>query len=147
MMIATRTLAVVGRRACAALALTSGALHVAVALSGAWMPMTAVTVGMALMCGLCAWHLWRGPDLRAWCAVAMMSLAMIATHLSVGGCHVPQTAQASDAGSPSALMTAAIGIAVVEALVAVAVIFGRTRNDGPHVNGPSWRSVDALENY
>ncbi|MGV9709626.1 hypothetical protein ACWDTI_03060 [Gordonia sp. NPDC003424] len=121
------TPAVIGRRACALLAFTSAALHLLVAMSGGHLAMVVLALCMAFACAICARHLWRGPDLPAWFAIAMMNLAMLATHLSLGGCHTKSPTPTS-AGTPSDLIVAATGLAAAEVVIAVGVIFLRTRN-------------------
>lgn len=127
-MTVSRTSAVLGRRACAALAATSAVLHAAMIGRGF---AAVLTVAMAAACLYCAYELWTGGSVRAWLGVAVMNLVMIGAHLSAPGHHHRAVVQAT---APSTLMTAATGLAVVEALIAAAVLYRLTaisaRNSG-----------------
>lgn len=129
----TATSAVLGRRTCAVLAVSSAILHGFMAMDATGATAVVLIVGMAVACLYCAWELWTQGSLRAWCVVALMNVGMVATHWSLPGHHhsQPLTGQ-SPAGfaaePPSALMTVATTIAVIEVALAVAVLWYRTRD-------------------
>lgn len=124
--------AVVGRRACAVLAACSAVLHgfsLAHATSAA---ATTLTVVMLTACLFCARDLWAQGGLRAWVVVALMNLAMIAIHAPAPAAHHhgDGISAASPAHHPT-LMTLATTLAVVEVVVAAAVLYYRTRGIRP----------------
>jgi hypothetical protein len=117
--------AVLGRRACAALAAGSALLH-GVMLGHAANPAMGVLMAvMVVACLYCARELWLHGTLRVWCVVALMNLAMIALHLPAPAHHhgggVVAVAQ------PPPLMALATGLSAVEAALAAAVLYYRTR--------------------
>lgn len=127
----TATSAVLGRRACALVAVCSAAAH-GLMLSGSTNPALAVVV-IAMMgaCLYCARDLWTVGSSRAWCLVAVMNLAMIAVHLSMPGHHhtgVMSTVLISTGALPaSTLMTVATSLSVLEAAAATAVLYVQSR--------------------
>jgi NADH:ubiquinone oxidoreductase subunit K len=121
------TSAVCGRRACAVLALSSAALHAAMLGHASNAVAGALLAAMIAACVYCARDLWLRGTLRAWCVVGLMNIAMIAVHLPAPshhhGMHSATTSQTST------LMGLATAIATVEVLVAVAVLWYRTRGN------------------
>lgn len=114
--------ALVGRRVCALLAVCSVALH-GLLLGHAGTPaMMAVMATMMIACLYCARDLWSRGTLGVWCAVALMNLAMVALHTPGPGHHHGAAAQAQ--ASPT--MTAATLLALLEVLIAAAVLTCRT---------------------
>ncbi|WP_460526843.1 hypothetical protein [Flindersiella endophytica] len=71
-----------------------------------------VTIGMAVACLYCARDLWTGDSLRTWALVALMNLAMLATHVLAHTHH-------------SAVMTLATALAAVEVVAATFVVCWR----------------------
>jgi hypothetical protein len=88
---------------------------------------------MIVACVYCARDLWLRGTLRAWCVVGLMNIAMIAVHLPMPahhhGVHMGPMAQ------QSTLMGLATGIAAVEAVVAMTVLYYRTRRNAELVIG------------
>ncbi|ART72139.1 hypothetical protein BTO20_29510 [Mycobacterium dioxanotrophicus] len=128
-----RTPAVLGRRACAVLAACSAALHGVLLGHAANPAMMAAMVAMMIACLFCARDLWRRGSLGVWCAVALMNLAMIALHMPMPTHHHGLGV----ASAPSAAvdpMTMATMLALVEVVIAAAVLAYRTRH----------RSLDAV---
>ena len=124
-MSAARTSAVVARRACAALAACSAALH-AVLLGHAANPAVGLVMAtMIVACLYCARDLWLHGTLRAWCVVALMNLAMIALHLPAPG-HHHGTSNAT-AAPPSTLMAVATLVALTEVVAATAALYVGSR--------------------
>jgi nanoRNase/pAp phosphatase (c-di-AMP/oligoRNAs hydrolase) len=119
--------AVVGRRACALLAVCSAALHAVMLGHAGSVAVAALLVAMVGVCLFCAWELWRHGSLRAWMLVALMNLGMVAVHLTGGGHHHAAARTLPAATSPSTLMTIATAIAAVEVAAATTVLFYRTR--------------------
>ena len=97
---------------------------------------------MIAVCLYCARDLWLRGTLRAWCVVGLMNIAMIAVHLPMPVAsprHAPATT-----GQQSTLMGLATVVAAVEVLVAMAVLYYRTRgNDGPSPHVRSTISISA----
>jgi hypothetical protein len=126
------TPAVVGRRACAALAAGSAGLHAVMLGHAANIAMGVLMTGMIVACLYCARDLWRRGTPGVWCLVALMNLAMIAVHLPAPshhhGMHVT-------AGGPSSLMAVATLISAIEATLAVAVLWFHTRRGVELVTG------------
>lgn len=124
-----RTPAVLGRRACAVLAVCSAALH-GVLLGHAGTPaMMAAMVAMMIACLFCARDLWRRGSLGVWCAVALMNLAMIALHLPMPAHHHGLAAPSAAAGTALAdPMAMATLLALVEVVIAAGVLAYRTRH-------------------
>src|SRR4051794_40894066 len=75
------TSAVYGRRACAALALTSAGLHAAMLGHASNAVAGGLLATMIVACVYCARDLWLRGTARAWCVVGLMNIAMIAVHL------------------------------------------------------------------
>jgi hypothetical protein len=126
-----RTPAVLGRRACAVLAVCSAALHGILLGHAANPAMMAAMVAMMLACLFCARDLWRRGSLGVWCAVALMNLAMIALHLPMPAHHHGLAAPGPSSAAGSALadpMAMATLLALVEVVIAAAVLAYRTRH-------------------
>jgi NADH:ubiquinone oxidoreductase subunit K len=125
------TSAVFGRRACAALALSSAGLHAAMLGHASNVVAGVLLAGMIVACVYCARDLWLRGTLRAWCVVGLMNIAMIAVHLPPPAHHHGMHA----AGQQSTLMGLATAIAAVEVTVAIAVLYYRTRGNAQLVSG------------
>jgi NADH:ubiquinone oxidoreductase subunit K len=123
----TATSAVFGRRACAALALSSAGLHAAMLGHASNVVAGAVLSVMIVACVYCARDLWLRGTLRAWCVVGLMNIAMIAVHLPAPSHH--HVMQSATTGQTSTLMGLATAVATVEVVVAVAVLWYRTRGN------------------
>jgi hypothetical protein len=121
-----KKLAVLGRRTCAGLAVTSAGLH-AVMLGHAGAAAALLLAAMIGACLYCARDLWRDGTVRAWVVVALMNLAMIALHLP-GPTH--QHGATGTAEQPSTVMTVATTLALTEALAAAAVLYAYSRRLG-----------------
>ena len=122
--------AVVGRRTCALLAACSAVLH-GITIVHTESPAAAVMImGMTAACLYCAWELWVQGELRTWVLVAMMNIAMIGMHtpFAVGHQH---GGQADIAAMPthSEMMTFATALAAIEAAIATAVVYQRSRHN------------------
>ena len=78
---------VLGRRACAALALTSAGLHAAMLGHASNVVAGGLLAAMIVACVYCARDLWLRGTLRAWCAVGLMNIAMIAVHMPMPAHH------------------------------------------------------------
>ena len=87
---------------------------------------------MIVACVYCARDLWLRGTLRAWCAVGLMNIAMIAVHLPMPAHHHGMHASA---GQQSTLMGLATAIAAVEVAVAMAVLYYRTRGNAQLISG------------
>jgi hypothetical protein len=90
---------------------------------------TALTVVMLAACLFCAHDLWARGTLRAWVLVAVMNLAMIASHAPASATH-HHGGGSVNAAAPvhhSTVMTLATTLAAVEVLAAAAVLYYRTR--------------------
>ncbi|OBF89106.1 Uncharacterised protein [Mycolicibacterium flavescens] len=125
------TIGTVGRRACAVLAAGSALLHAAM-LGHAERPFTAaVLAAMVGACLYCARDLWRDGRQRTWVAVALMNLAMIALHLPGPGHHHGAAAT----NGPSTVMAVATVVAMVEAGIAAAVLYGHSRATAVEFSG------------
>lgn len=125
-MSAAHACSVLGRRTCALVAASSAALHV-VMLGGTANPVAAmVLAAMIVGCLYCAVHLWRSGTPGVWCTIALMSLAMIALHTPMPA-HRHGAAALAPAAT-SALMTTATLLALIEVLIAAAVLTVRTRH-------------------
>ncbi|WP_101952064.1 hypothetical protein [Mycobacterium sp. 3519A] len=129
----TATSATLGRRACAVLALTSAGLHAAMLGHASNVLAAGLLAAMIVACGLCARDLWLRGSIRAWCVVGLMNIAMIAVHLPMPAHHhdMPMPAM----GPQSTVMGLATGIAAVEAAVAMAVLYYRTRANAERITG------------
>jgi NADH:ubiquinone oxidoreductase subunit K len=123
---------VVGRRACAALALTSAGLHTAMLGHASNVVAGGLLAAMIVACVYCARDLWLRGTLRAWCLVGLMNIAMIAMHMPMPAHHHGIHASA---GQQSTLMGLATAIAAVEAAVAMAVLYYRTRGNAQLISG------------
>jgi hypothetical protein len=125
--------AVIGRRACAALALSSAGLHAAMLGHASNVVAGVLLAAMILACVYCARDLWLRGTLRAWCVVGLMNIAMIAVHLPAPSHH--HGIQAASACHQSVLMGLATAVATVEVVVAMAVLYYRTRGNAQLVSG------------
>ena len=123
---------VLGRRACAALALTSAGLHAAMLDHASNVVAGGLLAAMIVACVYCARDLWLSGTLRAWCVVGLMNIAMIAMHMPMPAHHHGIHASA---GQQSTLMGLATAIAAVEAAVAMAVLYYRTRGNAQLISG------------
>jgi NADH:ubiquinone oxidoreductase subunit K len=123
---------VLGRRACAALALTSAGLHAAMLGHASNVVAGGLLAAMIVACVCCARDLWLRGTLRAWCVVGLMNIAMIAMHMPMPAHHHGIHASA---GQQSTLMGLATAIAAVEAAVAMAVLYYRTRGNAQLISG------------
>jgi hypothetical protein len=124
---------VLGRRACAALALSSAGLHAAMLGHASNVVAGGLLVAMIVACVYCARDLWLRGTLRAWCVVGLMNIAMIAVHLPAPAHHHGMSP--GTAGQQSTLMGLATGIAAVEVAVAMAVLYCRTRRNAQLISG------------
>lgn len=87
-----------------------------------------LTVVMLAACVFCARDLWARGTLRAWVLVALMNLAMIASHAPLSATH--HHGGSAGAAAPvqlSTVMTLATTLAAVEVIAAAAVLYYRTR--------------------
>ena len=126
----------VARRIAAVLAAISAALH-AVMLGHAGNAASAVLIaGMAIVCLYCARELWLSGTTRAWTLVALMNLAMIAVHLPVSGSHHVAHEAVEAVVPQSFVMTLAMGLSMVEVLIAVAVLWLRSRGNARAIGRP-----------
>ncbi len=123
---------VLGRRACAALALTSAGLHAAMLGHASNVVAGGLLAAMIVACVYCARDLWLRGTLRAWCVVGLMNIAMIAVHMPMPAHHHGIHASA---GQQSTLMGLATAIAAVEVAVAMAVLYYRTRGNAQLISG------------
>jgi nicotinamide riboside transporter PnuC len=122
--------AVVGRRACALLAACSAVLHGITILHAAESAAAVLMVGMAAACLYCARELWVQGELRTWVLVAIMNIAMIGMHAPFASGHQHGgVAVAAMAMHPSGVMTLATALAAVEAVIATAVVYQRSRHN------------------
>lgn len=117
--------ALLGRRACAALAAASAVLHGVMLGHSANPAMGVLMAGMVLACLYCARDLWLRGTLRVWCVVALMNLAMIALHLPAPAHH--HGGGAPQAAHPSTIMVVATVLSAIEVALAVAVLYYCTR--------------------
>ncbi|HYZ67957.1 MAG TPA: hypothetical protein VE666_09175 [Mycobacterium sp.] len=122
----TATSTVLGRRACAVLALSSAALHAAMLGHVSNVVAGVLLAAMIVACAYCARDLWLRGTLRAWCVVGLMNIAMIAVHLPMPAHHHGMHAAM---GPQSTLMDLATGVAAVEVGVAITVLYFRTRRN------------------
>lgn len=121
--------ATVGRRMFAVVAVCSAVLH-GVSLGHVTNPVAAaLMVAMAAGCLYCARELWTRGTLRSWTLVALMNLAMIAIHLPMASHH--HAGGVTAAPTASTAMTLATVLAVIEVVVAAAVLFRHTRGLAP----------------
>jgi hypothetical protein len=118
------------RRTGATLAVGSAALH-GISLVHAANAAVIVLIGVMIgVCVYCARDLWVRGTLRAWVLVALMNLAMIAVHFGAPT-HHHGGATSIAAVHQSTVMTLATALAAVEVLLAVAVVYHRTRRMTP----------------
>jgi hypothetical protein len=117
-------------RAGAALAIGSAVLHGLSLDVGHGAVVVALTLAMAGACLYCAADLWTRGTERAWVLVAVMNLAMIGVHLPMAAHHHGAIGAAAPT---SAAMTAATLVAVIEVLLATAVLAVRSRRYVPGV--------------
>ena len=129
----TATPVTLGRRACAALALSSAGLHAAMLGHASNVVAGGLLAAMIVACVYCARDLWLRGTLRAWCVVGLMNIAMIAVHLPMPTHH--HGMHMSSMGPQSTLMGLATGVAAVEVVVAMAVLYYRTRRHAQLVIG------------
>jgi hypothetical protein len=138
--------AVYGRRACAVLAASSALLHGISLIHATSLAAAVLTVAMVAGCLYCARDLWVGGALRAWVLVALMNLAMIASHAPASATHHHGGGVNADAPvHHSTVMTLATTLAAVEVIAAAAVLYHRTRAIRPtslSVDGPVLRERD-----
>jgi NADH:ubiquinone oxidoreductase subunit K len=123
---------VFGRRACAALALSSAGLHAAMLGHASNVVAGVLLAAMIVACVYCARDLWMRGTLKAWCVVGLMNIAMIAIHLPAPAHHHGVHTAASQ--QPT-LMTLATAIAAVEVTVVIAVLYYRTRGNAQLASG------------
>jgi NADH:ubiquinone oxidoreductase subunit K len=123
---------VFGRRACAALALSSAGLHAAMVGHASNVVAGGLLAAMIVACVYCARDLWLRGTLRAWCVVGLMNIAMIAVHVPAPAHHHGMHSAASQ---QSTLMGLATTIAAVEVGVAMVVLYYRTRANAQLVSG------------
>ena len=128
----TATSIVLGRRACAVLALSSAGLHAAMLGHASNVLAGVLLAAMIVACAYCARDLWLRGTLRAWCVVGLMNIAMIAVHLPMPAHHHGMHAAT---GQQSTLMGLATTIAAVEVIAAMAVLYYRTRANAQLVSG------------
>ena len=123
--------AVVGRRDCALLAACSAVLH-GITITHTDTPAAAVLLtGMAAACLYCARELWMQSALPTWVLVAVMNIAMIAVHtpFATGHQHAGGATVAAIPMHHSTVMTLATALAAVEAVIATAVVYQRSRRN------------------
>jgi hypothetical protein len=92
-----------------------------------------VLAGMAAVCVYCGFDLWLRGTLRAWRMVGLMNIAMIAVHVPMPAHH--HGMRPGTVGEHPSLMGWAIAIASVEVLVAISVLFYRTRSHVQLITG------------
>ncbi|MCX6471908.1 MAG: hypothetical protein NTW76_21705 [Corynebacteriales bacterium] len=85
-----------------------------------------MTIAMSVGCLWCGIRLTHNPRVREWAMSAAMAAAMIAAHLAVTGphhSHHPMAPDMTESAGGSTAMTAALGLALTELIMAVAVIW------------------------
>jgi len=121
-------MALCGRRLCAVLAVLSAVLHLTMLGHASSAVLAVLIAAMALTCLFCGYELWRAGSLRIWCLVGVMSLAMVAAHLSLPA---HQHGRAPIPGPPAESMSMLMGLAttvsLTEAVIAAAVLWVVTR--------------------
>jgi NADH:ubiquinone oxidoreductase subunit K len=122
-----------GRRACAALALSSAGLHAAMLGHTSNVVAGCLLAVMIVACVYCARDLWLRGTLRAWCVVGLMNIAMIAVHLPMPAHH--HGMHMASMGQQSTVMGLATGVAAAEVVLAIAVLYFRTRRHAQLVIG------------
>jgi hypothetical protein len=129
--------AVIARRGCAIGAAGSAAVH-GLMLGSVGNPAVAVIViVMMAACLYCAKDLWLEGSTRAWCLVAVMNLGMVAVHWSMPGHHHETAVTQVQVVPASTLMTVAVSLSLIEAAVATAVLYLRTRRRAGSLT-PQW---------
>src|SRR3979411_1428458 len=113
--------AVIGRRTCAALAVSSAGLHAAMLGHASNIVAGVLLAAMILACAYCARDLGLRGTLRAWGVVGRTNIAMVAVHLPAPSHH--HGMQAASAGQETTLMSLATAVAAVEVVVAMAVLY------------------------
>jgi hypothetical protein len=135
-MSAATTSAVLGRRACALVAVCSAVVHGLMVGSSTNPALAILVVAMMGACLFCARDLWTVGSSRAWCLVAVMNLGMVAVHWSLPGHH--HTGVISTVVLPgSTLMTVATMLSVLEAAAATAVLYVQSRGRAVSLASPS----------
>jgi NADH:ubiquinone oxidoreductase subunit K len=129
----TATPTTLGRRACAALAFISAGLHAAMLGHAPNVVAAGLLAAMIVACVYCARDLWLRGSLRAWCVVGLMNIAMIAIHLPMPAHH--HGLHQGPMGQQPTLMGLATAIAAVEVVVAMAVLYYRTRRRAQLISG------------
>src|ERR1700752_2266805 len=119
----TATPATLGRRACAALALSSAGLHAAMLGHASNVVAGGLLAAMIVACVYCSRDLWLRGSLRAWCVVGLMNLAMIAVHMPMPAHH--HGLHTGSMGQQSTLMGLATAIAAGEVVAANAGLYYR----------------------
>ena len=119
--------AVLGRRACALVAVAAAAVHGLLLGHVGNVAVGVLVVAMMAACLYCARDLWTAGSTRAWCIVAVMNLAMVAVHWSAPGHHHGQAVTTAAAIPDSTLVTVATILSVGEAAVATAVLYVQSR--------------------
>jgi hypothetical protein len=145
-MVTAHTSAVLGRRACALVAVCSAVVHGLMLGSSTNPALTVLVVAMIAVCLFCARDLWTVGSPRAWCLVAVMSLGMIAVHWIS---HSPVASLAPAPGHhhtgvinvaampASTVMTIATTLSVLEAVAATAVLYVQSRGRAVSLASPS----------
>ena len=130
---------VFGRRACALLAACSAVLHGITIAHTETLAAAVLMAGMAAACLYCARDLWMQSALRTWVLVAVMNILMIAVHtpFASGHQHGGGAAVAAFPMHHSTVMTLATALAAVEAVIATAVVYQRSRRNRVVVAGAS----------
>ena len=135
-MVTAHTSVVLGRRACALVAVCSAVVHGLMLGSSTNPALTVLVVAMIAVCLFCARDLWTVGSPRAWCLVAVMSLGMIAVHWSAPG-HQHTAVINAVAMPASTLMTIATTLSVLEAVAATAVLYVQSRGRAVSLASPS----------
>jgi hypothetical protein len=121
-----------GRRACAVLALSSAGLHAAMLAHASNIMAAGLLAAMIVACVYCARDLWARGTLRAWCVVGLMNIAMIAVHMPMPAHHHGMHMAADQ---QSTLMGIATTIAAIEVIAAMAVLYHRSRRNAELISG------------
>jgi hypothetical protein len=119
--------AVIARRACAIGAVCSAAVH-GLMLGSVGSPLGLLVIAMIAACLYCAKDLWLEGSTRAWCLVAVMNLGMVAVHWSMPGHHHGTAVAQVQVVPASTLMTVAVSLSLIEATIATAVLYVKTRH-------------------
>ena len=115
-------------RCAAALAVTSGVLHLRMGIGSA---LSVVVPAMAVVCLLCAADLWRSTNNRPWVVMAAGSAVMLLAHASgpTGHHQSVVTDRVSDVSAASILAGTQLALATV-------VVFLRSRRVPPELLSP-----------